>query len=377
MAPPPSGTAPPAAGNDTREEPPVSEPAAGPPAAKPAKPAELTTLDKYLVAGIENQATTIYMFPGACITYRVGNKLLKVPNTTLNPGQTMAIALEILPNYVVEQPTAETKKVYLDRVKSLDFSYSVQGLARFRVNLFRQRGSLAFAMRVIPHDIPLLSSYQLPDDFLQSLKGLRGGLWVIHGRGRGGKSAFLASIVEHLNATQNRLVTVLEPTIQFSHRNNLCLVTQREIGSDMNSIEQGIDEALRQDQDILFVDELNSPESFDKVMEAVVKGMTTFVAMGTPDVEKTIRQLLGFKPQNRQLDLVNDLMTHLRALLSTELTIDPAGRRTVTVQYHPANLVNSVLLSKRTELEQKSSQKSMLHEFDSSSSVDQSWFDSE
>ena len=64
-------------------------------------------------------------------------------------------------------------------------------------------------------------------------------------------------------------------------------------------------------------------------------------------------------------------------VLSTELTIDPAGRRTVTVQYHPANLVNSVLLSKRTELEQKSSQKSMLHEFDSSSSVDQSWFDSE
>lgn len=358
----------------------MASPSAGHPQEQKPGPAagEMSTLDRYLVAGLENQATTIYMFPGSCITYRVGNKLLKVPNTNLTPPQTLAIAMEILPQYMVEESVLEDKRKVLDRTKSCNFSYSVQGVARFRVHLFRQRGSLALCIRVIPHSIPNLSTYQLPDDFFQLLKGLRGGIFVVHGLARSGKSSLLAAIVDHLNSSQSRLIAVLEPTIQFSHRNNYSLVSQREVGSDMLSLHDGIAEALHQDQDVIILDELIDEESFEKVMEAVFKGITVFTAIGTHDVEKTIQHLLNFKPTNRQLELINDLMTYLRALITTEMNTDPAGKRFVSTTYHPGNLLNSILLSKRTELEQKSSsQRSSFEREDSTSSVDHSWFENE
>jgi twitching motility protein PilT len=349
-------------------------PSSGDPAG--AKPAgELSRVDKFLVAGIDNQATTIYMFPGACITYRIGNKLLKVPNSILSAAQTMAITNEILPGTMLEENTPQSRKYFLDHIKSADFSYSVHGVARFRVHVFRQRGSLGLCIRVIPQEIPDLNKYDLPQDFFQLIKQLKGGLYVVHGKARSGKSSLLAAIVQHINNTQNRIIAVLEPTIQFSHKNNLSLVIQREIGSDMSNLPDGIQEALRQDQDIIFVDELTNSESFDRVMEAVLKGITVFTAIGTPEVEKTITSLLNFKPANRQLDLINDLMTHLRGLLATEISTDSAGKRSVQVRFHPANLLNGILLSRRTELEQKGSQRSMFTSIDSTSSVDQSWFD--
>jgi hypothetical protein len=101
-----------------------------------------------------------------------------------------------------------------------------------------------------------------------------------------------------------------------------------------------------------------------------------FVAIGTQEVEKTITSLLHFKQPNRQLDLINDLMSHLRGLLGTEIVTDASGNRAVQVRFLPANLLNSVLLSRRTELEQKGSQRtSMFESIDSTSSVDQSWFE--
>ena len=350
--------------------PPPSEPAAVKPTG------ELSRVDKFLVAGIDNQATTIYMFPGACITYRIGNKLLKVPNSTLTAAQTLAIANEILPSSVLEDSSPQGRKYFLDHIKSADFSYSVHGVARFRVHAFRQRGSLALCIRVIPHEIPDLNKYDLPQDFFQLLKQLKGGLFVVHGKARSGKSSLLAAIVQHINNTQNRIIAVLEPTIQFSHKNNLSLVVQRELGSDMPNLSTGVEEALRQDQDIVVLDELNSSEVFDRIMEAVLKGVMVFVAMGTPEVEKTVTSLLHFKQPNRQLDLVNDLMSHLRGLLTTEIATDASGKREVRVHFLPANLLNSVLLSRRTELEQKGSQRnSMFESIDSTSSVDQSWFE--
>lgn len=338
---------------------------------------DYSAVDRYLAAGMQNQATTIYMFPGAGITYRVGNKLLTVPNTVLTAAQTTGIVLEILPAALLEDPSQESRLRYLDRVKSIEFSHSIQGVARFRVHVFRQRGSLALCIRVIPQEVPDLSRFHVPDDFIQGLKQLKGGLYIVHGKLRSGKSSLLGAIVDHINKTQSRLIVLLEPTIQFSHRNAHSLITQREAGFDTASLAHGIKEALRQDQDIIVADELSDAEMFDRVMEGVLKGVTVFLAMGTPDVEKTIQHLLNFKPPSRQLDLINDLMTHLRALLTTDIVTDANGHRDVKVQYVPANLLNSVLLSRRTDLEQKGSSRSMMEEMGGSSSVDQSWFENE
>lgn len=353
---------------------PLDETGANPPA--PGRgDAPLSAIDKYLIAGMQNQATTIYLFPGAGITYRVGHKLLSVPNSNLTAAQSASIALDILPPSLVQGHDEEIKRQYLDKVKSVDFSYSIHGVARFRVHLFRQRGSLAMCIRIIPHEIPQLSRYALPDEFHQSLKQMRGGLYLINGKARSGKSSFAAAMVDAINKNQHKIVVILEPTIQFSHRNFHSLITQRESGTDMVSLAQGIRDALQQDQDIILVDELAEAEVFDRALDAVLKGITVIGVIGTPDAEKTIQYLLSFKPPSRQLELIGDLMTHFRALHTTELVTDASGKREVRVQYIPSNLLNGILLSRRTDLEQKGSGHAMFEEINSTSSVDQSWFE--
>jgi len=209
------------------------------------------------------------------------------------------------------------------------------------------------------------------------LKIQHGGLFIIHGIGRSGKSSLLAAIVDYINKHQSRTIAVLEPTIQFSHKNQYSLITQREVGIDMKNLSTGIEEAFKQDQDIICIDELNSPEAFSKIMEAVLKGITVFATMSTPGGEKTIKTLLAMEPAHKRNELINDLMTHLKSLLETKMTVDKNGKRTVKIQYMPANLINGILLSLRTQMEESQTTSTMYDDINSTSSVDQSWFEND
>ncbi len=338
----------------------------------------VANLDRFLVAGVKNEATTIYIFPGTTITYRVGSKLMRGPQPVMTPNHTMAAAFAMLPGVLLGHVTNQPKRAFLDQVQSLNFSYSVKGVSRFRVHLFRQRGSLALCVRIIPQEIPDLKRYNLPEEFYNGMKDLKGGLYVIHGKARSGKSSVAAAVIDYINRNHSRMILSLEPTVQFSHKNNFSMVTQREVGADMKSIAAGIDDAQKQDQDIIVVDEVNDADSFDKLMESVFKGITVFAVTPTPDTEKTVNYLLNFRAPARQLELIGDLMTHWKALISTSLVPTPEGRRAVDVRYIPANILNGALLSRRTELEQKTtSSSSNLKDIEGASSVDTSWFDTD
>lgn len=339
----------------------------------------VANFNRFLIAGVKNEATTICLFPGSTISYRVGAKLMKGPNPVLTQEHTHALAMDILPVALLDDASRECRARFVQRVKSANFSYSIQGVARFKIHLFRQRGSLAMCIRVIPQDIPDIKTYNIPDDFFSSLKEMKGGLYVIHGRVRSGKSSLAASIVDHVNRTQNRLILVLEPTIQFSHKNQYSLITQRELGTDIADLPTGILDAVRQDQDIVVLDELSDPETFERVLDASIRGITIFAIMGTPDVEKTVAQILMFRPASRQMDLIQDLMTYLRGVLTVDPHQTPDGRKAVRALFIPANILNGFLLSKRTELEQKHSTtgSAPMGDIEGASSVDQSWFDAE
>jgi len=336
-----------------------------------------SSVEKFLIAGIENRATSIYMFPGSCITYRVGNKLLKVPNTELTANQVLEIAIKLFPNNLIEEKDIKDIGKYLRTVKSVDFVHSIHGVARFRINAFRQRGSLAISIRVILQQIPSLKDYDLPEDFFQLLNKSRGGLFVIHGKARSGKSSFLAAIVDYLNKNLSQVVVILEPSLQYTHRNQFSLITQREIGIDMPSLRVGVEEALKQDQDIILLDELTDTGTFKKLMEAVFKGIRVFLVVGTPDTEKTLQHLLNFKHPELQIELINDFMTVIKALLCTSIKVQPNGQRIFNVEFKSSELLNSLLLSRRRELQGKSGQLGFDEKMEVSSSVDQSWFDAD
>lgn len=336
----------------------------------------ISNIHKYLVAGVENRATSIFLYPGAAITYRVGNKLLKVPETQVTAQQTRALLESLMPDSLAAAHGFETKAQLLKQAKSTGFSYSIQGVARFRVHAFMQRGSYALSIRVIPREIPDIRTFDLPQDLFTEIRDSRGGLFIVCGKTRSGKSSLLASIVDHINRTMSRVLLILEPAIQYSHKSQLSLITQRETGFDVETLAVGVEDAFRQDQDILVVDELADPATFERVMEAVVKGVTVLAAMGTPDAEKTIQQLLSFRPFNRQMELINDLMTYLRAVTGVSLTTGPEGV-VPKASYCHANILNGMLLSRRNEMENKSSAHAAMAELDNRSSVDQSWFDTE
>ncbi|MBN2431471.1 MAG: Flp pilus assembly complex ATPase component TadA [Acidobacteria bacterium] len=335
----------------------------------------LSNVEKFLIAGVENRATSIYMFPGSCITYRVGNKLLKVPDSDLTAPMVMDLAAALLPAEVRKTKSDDEIRDYLQSFKSTDFVYSIPGTARFRVHIFRQRGSLAICIRVIFQEIPDLKQYNLPEDFTQLLKTSRSGIYIVHGKARSGKSSLASAIVDYYNKSVSRVIVILEPVIQFSHRNQYSLITQRELGPDLVSLKEGVMEAMRQDQDIVVVDELSDPATFEKVLEAAYRGMTVWAVTGTPETEKTLQYLLSFRPRELQLDLINDLMTYLRGLLSTSVEVQPDGKRIFRVEYKSAGIINTLLLSRRREMEEKSGKSGFKEDLGGGSSVDQSWFE--
>ncbi len=325
------------------------------------------SVEKILMAGIEKKATTIYFIPGSNISLRVGDKLLQINKTFLTNEKTKEVAKKLLPNDI-------DRETFLEEFKSFNFSYSIKGAGRFRVHLFRQRGSIAIVVRIIPIKIPALESFKISNDFLEELAELKGGLFIINGKTRSGKSTILASIIDYINRKQNSIILILEPTIQYTHKNVYSLISQREMISDFNSFEEGIDDAFYEDQDIIAIDEIREGKTFKKVTEALLRGITCFVVVSVSGVEECLNFLINSVDDSYKLDTINEMLSSLKGIITTKM--DSKGNtKKIMVGYTPGSIVNTFLLNKKTTLEQKLGIKSKSDSFESTSSVDQNWYD--
>ncbi len=325
------------------------------------------SVDKILKAGVEKKATTIYFIPGSNISLRVGEKLLQINNTFLTNEKTKEIAKELLPQEIKND-------TFLKELKSFNFSHSIKGLARFRIHMFKQRGSIAIVVRVIPFKIPSLETFNVSRDLIEELMELKGGLFIINGKTRSGKSTILASIIDYINRKQNRIILVLEPTIQYTHKNIYSLISQREMISDFSDFEDGIDDAFYEDQDIIAVDEIREGKTFKKIIEALLRGITCFIVVSVSGIEECVNFLINSVDDSYKLDVINELLTSLKGIITTKM-ITEGNIRKINVGYTPGSIINTFLLNKRTMLEQKQGIKSKSDSFESTSSVDQNWYD--
>jgi twitching motility protein PilT len=227
----------------------------------------------------------------------------------------------ILPQILREKFEAE---------KELDTSHSVAGVGRFRVNVFFQRGTVAAALRAIPHDIPTFDSLGIPES-IRSFAELRRGLVLVTGPTGSGKSTTLASLVDIINRTKPLHIVTVEDPIEFLHNHKRSIVNQREIGQDTMSFSEALRRVLREDPDVILVGEMRDLETISMALTAAETGHLVFATLHTQDAPQTIDRIVDVFPTNQQEQVRTMLAAALEGVVTQQLipNMDGTGREAV------------------------------------------------
>ncbi len=276
-------------------------------------------MERIIKAAVERGASDIHIKAGDVFRARIGGELNPLTKQRLTPEQTKAIALQLIPSQAVRED--------IDRLCDYDCTWGAPGIGRFRVNILRQRSSFMIVMRVIPFHVPTLEKLKLPEAFV-SLCEFDRGLVLITGDTGSGRSSTVAAMIHQINSTVNRHMVTLESPIEFLHRDLHSSVTQREIGVDTPTYMSGVRSALRQDPDVVVIQELPHSALADAAIKAAETGRLVVSTLHSPDVTSSVAQLIGmYPPEEREIARVG-LADNLQAIVSQQLMVqaDGAGR---------------------------------------------------
>ena len=200
----------------------------------------------------------------------------------------------------------------------LDIAYATEGLPRFRVNGFRQRGSISFAFRVIPNNVPSFEELRLPQGVRRLAEEHRG-LVLCTGATGSGKTTTLATVIDHINRTRRMHIVTVEDPIEILHDDQGCIVNQREVGLDTDSFLAAIRRVLRQDPDVILIGELRDAETAETALKAAESGHLVLSTMHTIDAGETIGRMIEFFPAVKQEQIRSILAGVLRGVISQRL----------------------------------------------------------
>jgi len=231
----------------------------------------------------------------------------------------------------------------------LDFSYSVPGRARFRVNAYFQRNSLGAAFRLIPIDIKSVEDLGLPK-ILHELAAKPRGFVLVTGPTGSGKSTTLAAMVDEVNRTRADHIMTIEDPIEFLHRHQSCLVNQREVGTDTKSFNRALKSVLRQDPDIILVGELRDLETIQTALTAAETGHLVFATLHTQDALQTIDRLIDVFPPHQQEQIRVQIAATIQGIVTQQLlpTRDGRGRCVACEVLVPTPAVRNLIREGKT-----------------------------
>jgi twitching motility protein PilT len=185
------------------------------------------------------------------------------------------------------------KMAEFEELGETDTSYSLKGLARFRVNIYKQRGSVGMALRTIPHTVPSFESLNLPEVMKKVVLENTKGLVLVTGPTGSGKSTSIASLINEINLRKETTIITIEDPIEYLFKDEKSYIVQREVGIDTSSFARGLRAALREDPDIIFVGEIRDPETAIIALQAAETGHLVFSTLHTLDAKETINRLIG------------------------------------------------------------------------------------
>ncbi len=267
---------------------------------------------------IEFEGSDLHITVGVPPVARIDGKLEKIGDTPLKPSDTKVLINEVLNDYQLEQ---------LDEKGEIDISLSKAGLGRFRINVFKQRGSYGMAIRLMALEIPKIEELGLPP-VLKDLADKHRGLILVTGPTGSGKSTTLASMIDYINNNRNCHILTLEDPIEYLHKHNKSIINQREVGNDSKSFATALRAALRQDPDVILVGEMRDLETISIAITAAETGHLVLSTLHTVGAVKTIDRIIDVFPPHHQQQIKVQLSTVLEGIISQQLLprVDRRGR---------------------------------------------------
>ncbi|HEX5580389.1 MAG TPA: type IV pilus twitching motility protein PilT [Gemmatimonadaceae bacterium] len=267
---------------------------------------------------VQHGASDLHLKVGRAPTLRVNGELATLPLPALRAEDLTALAKELM-------TPRQIKEFAEDR--EADFATGVPGIGRFRVNVYQQRGTIAFAFRTVPHQTPRLEELNLPP-VMGDLAMRPRGLVLVTGVTGSGKSTALAAMIQHINERRHANVITIEDPIEFLHRDINSHINQREVGTDTGSFAGALRRVLRQDPDVILLGEIRDLETLDTALKAADTGHLVFSTLHTTDATQTINRILSFYPPHQQAEVRFMLSSALAAVISLRLVprADRAGR---------------------------------------------------
>ncbi|MCP4604113.1 MAG: PilT/PilU family type 4a pilus ATPase [Proteobacteria bacterium] len=265
---------------------------------------------RYLQGALQLNASDVHFKVGSPPLYRIKKTIRPVREDPLKPKDTHDVC-----RYVLK---TEALISQIEEMQDYDTSYSLPGQCRFRVNIFRQRGSLSLVLRMIPDKIPSFDDLLLPPQ-ITDLANYSRGLVLITGAAGTGKSSTLAAIINHINQNRAAHIVTIEDPVEFLHKDKRASISQREVGTDTEDFNKALRAALRQDPDVILVGEMRDLETIDIALKASETGHMVYSTVHTPDAAKTVGRLIAVFPPDEQEMVRIRLAENLKATVSQRL----------------------------------------------------------
>ena len=297
-------------------------------------------LDEILIQSVKVRASDIHLTTGRPPSYRIDGVLAPIEGERLTPQMLEDILMPLMDVRHREE---------LQNNGQTDFAYAISGVGRFRVNVFKQRGTLASVMRSLPFNIPEPEDLGIPAEVVEMTTRKRG-LILVTGPTGSGKSTTLASLIHVINRNYPYHIITLEDPIEYLHRHDKSVVNQREIGSDSTDYAQALRAALREDPDVILVGEMRDLETISTAITAAETGHLVFSTLHTIGADKTIDRIIDVFPPNQQQQIRIQLASVLECVVSQQLLkkADGSGRVAALEVLFANNAVRNLIRESKT-----------------------------
>ena len=300
-------------------------------------------LMEYLKDAVEKEASDIFVVAGAPVSLKISGELIKHQEDKLTPAMTMELITGVysLASRDINRLTSKGDD---------DFSFACAGLARFRVNAYRQRGSYAMVIRIVSFDIPSYKSFMIPEEVMK-LAGVTHGMILVTGTAGSGKSTTQACIIDRINSTRACHIITLEDPIEYLHRDKMSIVSQREIAIDTENCVSALRASLRQAPDVILVGEMRDAETIRAAITAAETGHLVMATLHTRGAVNTIDRIIDTFAPEAQHQIRLQLSTVLDTVVSQQLVPGKNGARVPAFEImHTTNAVRSMIRDSKTHM---------------------------